>query len=208
MSGREWLAPWLILAAMFVYGVAHSLLASHAVKRQVQAWLGGWAVRSYRLVYNILAFVALLPVLALAAWLPDDTLYVVPFPWAAALLALQMLALLALALGVLQTGAWSFLGLAQFFNPQTQAADRLVTHGLYRWVRHPLYSAGLLFIWCSPVMTRNTLTLYLGVTIYLVIGAWFEEKKLLADFGEAYALYRARTPMLIPGLNRRSWRKG
>jgi protein-S-isoprenylcysteine O-methyltransferase Ste14 len=50
-------------------------------------------------------------------------------------------------------------------------------------------------------MTQNSLTVYIGATIYTLVGAYFEERKLLQDFGEAYAEYRRRTPMLIPGLN-------
>ena len=71
--------------------------------------------------------------------------------------------------------------------------------GLYRWVRHPLYTAGLVFIWLTPVMTVNLLAMNLGLTIYIVLGAMFEERKLLHEFGQAYADYQRRTPMLIPG---------
>jgi protein-S-isoprenylcysteine O-methyltransferase Ste14 len=75
----------------------------------------------------------------------------------------------------------------------------LVVRGLYRWVRHPLYTAGLVLIWLSPVMTANLLALNAGLTIYIVAGAMLEERKLQAEFGEAYAAYKRRTPMLIPG---------
>jgi len=74
----------------------------------------------------------------------------------------------------------------------------LVTTGLYGYVRHPLYSAGLVFIWFSPEMTVNRLVLWIVFSFYLLIGAWFEERKLLRDFGSTYAEYKARTPMLIP----------
>jgi len=58
----------------------------------------------------------------------------------------------------------------------------------------------LLFLWLSPQVTVNSFTLYAAVTIYILIGAYFEERKLLREFGEAYADYRSRTPMLIPWL--------
>jgi len=78
----------------------------------------------------------------------------------------------------------------------------LVVDGLYAHVRHPLYSAGLVFIWLSPEMSVNRLVLWLILSSYIVIGAYFEERKLLTDFGTAYAEYKVRTPMLIP-----SWRR-
>jgi protein-S-isoprenylcysteine O-methyltransferase Ste14 len=40
--------------------------------------------------------------------------------------------------------------------------------------------------------------LYIGATLYIIIGAYFEERKLLRDFGDAYAGYKRKTPMLIP----------
>ena len=62
------------------------------------------------------------------------------------------------------------------------------------------YTFGLLFIWLTPVVTLNSLTVYIGATIYILVGAYFEERKLLREFGEAYAEYKRTTPMLIPGL--------
>ena len=104
-----------------------------------------------------------------------------------------------LVVGVLQTGALSFIGLRQLFDGE-ERSFQLVTHGLYRWVRHPLYTAGLLFIWLTPVMSINTLVAILSATIYIVVGAFFEERKLEREYGAAYAEYKAATPMLIPGL--------
>jgi protein-S-isoprenylcysteine O-methyltransferase Ste14 len=67
-------------------------------------------------------------------------------------------------------------------------------------VRHPLYTAGLVLIWLLPILTWNLLALNLGLTAYIFIGAYFEERKLLLEFGDSYAEYREHTPMLIPGL--------
>jgi protein-S-isoprenylcysteine O-methyltransferase Ste14 len=42
-------------------------------------------------------------------------------------------------------------------------------------------------------------------SVYIIVGAWFEERKLLRDFGSAYAEYKSKTPMLIPNfINRKS----
>jgi methanethiol S-methyltransferase len=190
----------LILAAMLLYGLVHSLLASLTVKAWMQRWLGEWGGRTYRLVYNLFAVASLLPVLALPALLPDRRLYAIPFPWLLLTLALQGLAVLALLLGLLQTGVLSFLGLSQLSGSNPTGSSRLVVNGLYRRVRHPLYSAGLVFIWLTPLMTTNLLAFNLGATVYLITGAIFEERKLLREFGQEYASYRASTPMLVPGL--------
>ena len=109
----------------------------------------------------------------------------------------QLLAALMLFVAFLQTDSLSFVGLRQLF--ETRESGQLVTRGLYRVVRHPLYTFGLLFIWLTPTVSQNSLTVYIGATIYTLVGAFFEERKLLRDFGDAYAEYRRITPMLIPG---------
>ncbi len=193
-------STWLILLAVLAYGFVHSLLALPAVKGRFSRWFGSLAARSYRLLYNIFAVVSFLPVLLLVWLLPDNRLYAIPFPWYLVTLAGQIAAAILLFVGLFQTGIGSFLGLQQLFQDASGQKPTLVVKGLYRYVRHPLYTAGLAFIWLTPVMTINLLAMNIGLTIYIVIGAWFEERKLLAEFGAAYTEYRACTPMLIPGL--------
>lgn len=77
--------------------------------------------------------------------------------------------------GILQTGLWSFLGLQQAFATPRADSGKLVTTGLCRWVCHPIYTAGLVFIWLAPVMAANLLALNLGLIVYLVVGALYEE---------------------------------
>jgi protein-S-isoprenylcysteine O-methyltransferase Ste14 len=110
----------------------------------------------------------------------------------------QVFAAIMLFVAFLQTDSLSFVGLRQLF--ETERSGQLVTRGLYRVVRHPLYTFGLLFIWLTSTGSQNSLTVYIGATIYTLVGAYFEERKLLREFGDAYAEYRRATPMLIPGL--------
>jgi len=191
------LDPLLVLLAVAAYSVVHSLLASLGVKRRVRARFGPGVDRVYRLGYNLFAIVSFLPVLAILAWRPGALIYRLDLPWAAVAIAGQLSALALLAVGVLQTDAWSFLGLRQLAQAG-ETPPRLVVTGLYRWVRHPLYTAGLLLLWCSPMMTTSLLALYLALTVYVIIGSRLEERRLLAEFGPAYAEYRADVPALIP----------
>lgn len=189
---------WLILAVL-VWGIVHSLLASLGFKAWVRRTLGESFMRFFRVGYNLFSVVSFLPVLWLAAVLPDEMLYQVPPPWAYGMLFGQAFAGIALVVGVLQTGALSFAGLQQLFEGEKRDSI-LVRGGLYSWVRHPLYSAGLAFLWLTPIMSRNTLVLYAALTAYIIVGAYFEERKLVREFGEVYLEYQATTPMLIPGL--------
>lgn len=195
-------SPLLIALATVLYGVIHSLLAATQIKARIYARFGDTARRWYRLIYNAFATLSFIPVLLLVAFLPDTKIYTIPSPYRWVTLAVQGVAALLVVIGVWQTDAWTFLGLRQISTPTNEDTEsRLVISGLYRWVRHPLYSAGLVFLWLTPLMSLNTLAFNLSLTIYIIIGALHEESRLLKEFGEAYQTYRECVPMLIP------WRK-
>jgi protein-S-isoprenylcysteine O-methyltransferase Ste14 len=189
---------WLTLAVL-IWGVVHSLTASLEAKNWIHRVLGDGGMRYYRLAYNLFSVISFLPILWLMAALPDRVLYQIPSPWIYLSLAGQLAAVVVLVVGVLQTGALSFVGLRQLIEGE-QRETELVTDGLYRWVRHPLYSAGLGFIWLAPVMSQNSLIVFIAVTIYIIVGAFYEERKLERKFSSTYARYKAKTPMFIPGI--------
>jgi protein-S-isoprenylcysteine O-methyltransferase Ste14 len=191
---------WLILLAVLAYGLVHSILASLTVKAKTRQLISPAADRWYRLGFNFIAVVTLLPILLLPMFLSDKKIYTIPFPWVVLSLTIQLLAVIGVVAAVHQTGMASFLGLQQVFLPRDNTPPQLVTGGLYRYVRHPIYTTSLIFIWLLPVLTWNLLGLIIGFTLYFLIGAKFEERKLLREFGDAYAEYRNRTPMLVPGL--------
>ena len=191
----------LLIVASALWGFIHSLMASLKFKEGVLRMIGSSAMNGYRLGYNLLSVVSFLPILILAAVLPDKSLYSIPEPWVDITLIIQLMAVLVLVVGVFQTDIGSFIGLKQVMGGTTDT--NIVTGGLYRYVRHPLYTAGLVFIWLTPVMTLNRLVLFLSLTIYILIGVYFEERKLMREFGNAYEDYRLKTPMLIPVLFKR-----
>lgn len=191
-----------ILAVTAIYGVVHSLLASHTAKRWAEKAFGVQARRFYRLLFSMIAVLGLIPPVILAFLLPDQRLYAIPLPWVLITLAVQAAAGLALLITVMQTDAWAFIGLRQLGEAPALIARpgdlRLVTTGAYRWVRHPLYSFSFILLWLMPVMSWNFLALILGLSLYMLAGIWFEERKLLAEFGPVYADYCSRTKLLIP----------
>jgi protein-S-isoprenylcysteine O-methyltransferase Ste14 len=191
---------WLILLAVLAYGLVHSILASLTTKARARQWIGPTSNRWFRVAYNLIAAVTLLPILLLPILLIDKEIYTIHFPWVILTLTIQLLAVMVAIIVLRQTGIRSFIGIRQLFLPEDTSPPRLVTSGLYRYVRHPIYTAGLILIWLIPILTWNLLALNLGLTAYTFIGAYFEERKLLREFGDSYAEYREHTPMLIPGL--------
>ncbi|MDP1547545.1 MAG: isoprenylcysteine carboxylmethyltransferase family protein [Anaerolineales bacterium] len=189
---------FIILLALAIWGVVHSIMASHFFKDMLRGTVGKPGMRLYRLGYNAFSAISFAPILYLVAALPGQPAYEVPVPWRYGMVAGQAASALLLFAAFLQTDVLSFIGLSQMLGAEEQDPGQLVTRGLYRVVRHPLYTFGLLFLWLSPSVSQNSLTLYIGATFYIIIGAYFEERKLLRDFGEAYAEYKRKTPMLIP----------
>ena len=161
----------LLVFASAVWGLVHSLTASVKFKEAVLRVFGVKSMNWYRLFYNLFSALTFLPLLVLTIALPDQPLYEIPDPWADITLIIQLMAAIALLVGVLQTDVWSFLGIKQLMGGSTES--RIVTGGLYRFVRHPLYTAGLVFIWLTPAMTVNRLVLYLSLTVYIIIGAYY-----------------------------------
>jgi methanethiol S-methyltransferase len=190
--------PIILSVAVLIYAVMHSLSASLAVKAWAHRQIGPDAERWYRLIYNVFAVISGLPILALLFILPDHPLYQVPFPWILLTGAGQLIGILIIVVGILQTDLWQFAGLRQIMNPAVDSDSPMVTTGLYHWMRHPLYTGGLLLIWLVPTMTLNLLTIFIWLTLYLIVGANLEEKRLLHEFGDAYREYQQCVPMLIP----------
>jgi methanethiol S-methyltransferase len=188
-----------ICLAVALYGILHSILASKWMKALAERRLGLFVKRYYRLFFNLVAGVSLLPVLWLVWRSPDYPLYLIPAPFVFLTLPLQAVAAGCTLAALLQTGMLDFLGLAQPAQSEGAAEPpKLTITGFYHWMRHPVYSFALLFIWLTPMMTVNLLAFYLALTLYILVGIIFEERKLLDDFGQPYAEYRSRTPMLIP----------
>jgi protein-S-isoprenylcysteine O-methyltransferase Ste14 len=191
---------WLILS-IALWGSIHSLLASLSFKSLLRRTLGDKFMKPYRLLYNIFAVISIAPVLYLMAVLPDEVLYQVPPPRSYLMWLGQGISVFLLFVVVSQTDVLSFAGMRQLI--EEEKTGKLVTHGLYRFVRHPLYTFSLLILWLSPKVTINSFIVYLALTLYVLVGAFFEERKLLREFGQEYANYRSVTPMLMPGLKSR-----
>ena len=189
----------ILIGAFVFWGFMHSVTATFRVKDFVSRTLGAWTERYYRLTYVALATITFLPILALPVLLPDVTLWTIPMPWALLTGAVQLAAVAALGFSLLQSGSMAFLGIPQALGASApDKSEQLNTGGLYRYMRHPLYTFSMLFLWLTPVMTRNVLVLYAAFSIYFLVGAIFEEAKLVKQFPGAYEAYRARTKMFVP----------
>ena len=89
-------------------------------------------------------------------------------------------------------------------QPRDRSVDALVTHGAYRWLRHPLYLAFLAMLVASGLLVSAGFKLILAMVLYFV-GSEFriasEERELAIKFPDDYREYARRTRWrYLPGL--------
>jgi protein-S-isoprenylcysteine O-methyltransferase Ste14 len=104
-------------------------------------------------------------------------------------------------LGVLLFG-WMFrhLGLNVTSTSMPRAAATLVTSGPYRWIRHPMYSAALILVAATTLLTANLVVGIGGLIMFGLLAARsrLEERRLVEKFGDAYRDYQNRTGRFVP----------
>ena len=82
-------------------------------------------------------------------------------------------------------------------NKALTDTGELDTSGILGITRHPWYLAAILFLW-GRQLDVSAIILNVIFTGYLIVGAYLEEKKLVAEFGQKYLAYQRRVSMLIP----------
>ncbi len=187
----------LIALAWAGYGGLHSLLAAPTPKAWILAHLPGMA-RFYRLGYNILATVLLIPLLLATEWAADDWLWRWQGAWAWVAHGVTVIVMLGFMWSSRAYDMRVFMGLGE---QQTDAPAGFGLSPLHRWVRHPWYTLGLLWLWTRD-MDSARLAAALTITLYIWLGAYLEDRKLEREWGARYRDYRAKIPGLLP----RPWR--
>lgn len=101
----------------------------------------------------------------------------------------------------------SFFGIRQMLNfgktMKTNPSEDLKRNGLLGVVRHPMYFALIIYLWCQT-FTVTGIIVNIILTIYIVMGTLLEEKKLILEFGDTYVKYQQEVPMLVPSIKRLS----
>lgn len=192
---------WILLAGA-VFGVIHSTLASNGVKTLAARMFGEKSRKYYRLGFVLLATLMTFAYLSLVILLPDRLIYLIPTPWVYLTLLIQLSALGGIILSFGQINTSDFLGINVLTHSRYahsgEIQPKLVTGGFYRRVRHPIYTCTILFLIFFPGMSWNLLALTIGITVYMLVGAIFEEKKMVQTFAADYVEYRNKTPMFLP----------
>jgi protein-S-isoprenylcysteine O-methyltransferase Ste14 len=192
----------LLAIAWVLYFAIHSGLASLAAKRWV-ARRAAHLVPIYRLGFNVLAVLLLAPPLALMQSLRGPWLWTWEGAWGLLADGLSVLAVAGFLWTLRYYDGSEFLGLRQWRADSRSVLDQEAFHlsPLHRAVRHPWYTLGLVLVWTRDMDTARLVSAVMA-TLYLALGLWLEERKLIVYHGQAYEAYRRRVPALLP----RPWR--
>jgi protein-S-isoprenylcysteine O-methyltransferase Ste14 len=195
------IGPILINVTLFsAFALHHSLFARTALKQVVKRSLPPVLERS---AYTWVASALL--VATCWWWQPiPGTLYVLP-RWAAwAGVAAQVGGIVLTFAGSRAIDVLDLAGVRPVLLARSgRAAPHvpLVTTGVYRLVRHPLYFGWALLVFGAPHMTATRAVFAIVSTGYLAIAIIWEERALVATFGGAYQSYRQRVRWrMLPGI--------
>jgi len=178
------------------FGVVHSALASRPGTALLVRRFGVY----HRLVYSGVAIATLVPLLVYAASVRAEPVY----RWQGAL-SFVPYALLAGACALFLAGGRHYslrrlLGFAQLREPASVALGaqgKLDSAGILGVIRHPWYTACLLLPWARD-LDVSALAASVAFSLYVLVGTWLEERKLVVEFGEEYRAYQRRVSMLVP----------
>jgi protein-S-isoprenylcysteine O-methyltransferase Ste14 len=106
-------------------------------------------------------------------------------------------------------GLWFFhrshadLGTNWSVTLEVREQHGLITHGIYRRVRHPMYMALLLYSCGQALVVPNWVAgpsylVTFGILVVFRVRA--EEQMMLDQFGDQYAAYVGRTKRVVPGV--------
>lgn len=188
------------VALVAVWGAQHTFMASPGFKAWWTQYMPAAIERSTYLV-----FVAIMTAGLVLFWVPiPGTLWDISGTMPGNIvLGVYFLGWVVVLVSTFLINHFHLFGLQQAWQQVDRTQSKDVTFRtplFYKLVRHPMMTGVLISLWAIPELTISRLVFTLAMTVYVLVGVYFEEKTLVADLGEEYDAYRRTTPGLIPGM--------
>ena len=193
-------APLLVnIGLLLLFGVQHSVMARPGFKQKLTRVLPPNCERSTYLLATGLVLAAIV-----LYWQPlGGYLWSVEnAPGRYGLTALYYLGWLITFAATFMINHFHLFGLQQSFRAGDPDAGtkEFKTPFFYRLVRHPIQSGVVIAMVASADMSWTRFVLAVGMLTYVAVGLYFEERDLVAEFGDTYRDYKRRVPSVLPAL--------
>jgi methanethiol S-methyltransferase len=195
---------YLFIAFLWAaYCALHSYLISTSFTKFIGRILKKYFA-FYRIFYIVISVLLLIPLINYTSQL-DSQVIIRYGPYLSIVRYMLILGSLAMFFWAFffDYDALSFFGVRQIMGfwrtEKSNSADEIKKNGLLGLMRHPMYLALIVYLWCQTIRAVDILV-NVVLTVYIIIGTRLEEKKLVLEFGEVYKLYQQEVPMLIPYL--------
>lgn len=182
---------------ILLFGLSHSVMARPGFKA---AWTKIVPKAAERSTYVLIASLSL--ILLYAYWRPMPAeIWSMGGAWSGIMLALFLAGWGTVLLATFLINHFDLFGLRQSwhaFKKTEKPNDPFATPFFYGATRHPLYLGFVVAFWATPMMSAGHLLFSALMTIYIFVAIGYEERDLIAHFGEDYRRYMERVPALFP----------
>ena len=192
---------YFILAVLWItFCVLHSVLISTSFTKILKQKTSD-AYRFHRLFYNIFSIATLIPIALYTLSIKQQPFfvwdcYLIPLKY-----ILQACGILFFIMGAQRYSFSQFAGIRQIrkgtYHNLINKTGNLSSRGILGAVRHPFYAGLFPLIWARD-LDISFFIVNIILSVYLIIGTFLEERKLLLEFGDAYRDYQQKVSMLFP----------
>lgn len=193
-----YLALLININLIILFGLQHSIMARSNFKKWITRYIPETIERSTYMLFS-----GVVSIVAIYFWQPlpgtvwsvnDATMQVILWAFYTAGWAYLLVA-------TFVTNHFELMGLRQvylYFRNKPYTNLPFTRKYMYRYSRHPMMLGFLIGMWSVPVMSFSHFVMATLLTLYIVVGVFFEERDLLTQFGETYAYYKNEVAALIP----------
>ena len=185
----------LVLLGVVIFGIQHSGISALRIKHWIIDKCGK---KGYSRIFTITSMLALVfSFILLNYW---DWLYFILNPELVNLLLFVPGILLILVGLIIASIASREISVSTVADMRTDRKPELISSGIYAKVRHPLYLATILLFLGLGLMYPflNVIIYVISMSLYILVGAYLEEQKLIGYYGHEYLQYKEQVGFILP----------